>query len=513
MIRDARGLPDGEELEADLVIVGGGPAGLTIARALARSGPPVLLVESGGHGSDNGAQRLTAIEESSSDLHPHGETRWRQLGGTAHIWSRSADRWARYLPLTPLDLERRDWVPDSGWPFGWAELEPYLSGALEVCGVRAPSYRLEDWESAEAPRLPLDPSRFETAIETFGAPEVFTERYPAELDQESGVTVLTNATAAALEQREGSEAVERVRLAVLGGGRRAVRGRRFVLAAGAIENARLLLLSNAREPAGIGNRHGLVGRYLMEHAKVHAGILRARDPALMGRTALYDVRDVGGGMIGAKLALAGSAQREFGLLAGAARLVRAGGIRWSRVPAGEPAFDIELQTELVPDPANRLTLSGNARDELGMPRAALRWRWSERELSSIARTELLLAAELTRAGAGDVELPPAGALPELTSPSSHQMGTTRMHDDPSRGVVDGSGRVHGVPNLWVSGASTFPTGGYANPTLSIVALALRLADELGRRERPGGGAVAPGGEDGPPAPCERRGEADHDDAR
>lgn len=497
MILDGRALPDGTELDSDLVIVGGGPAGLTLARALARGGTRLLLVESGGRDADDGAQRLTALEESASDLHPHGETRWRRLGGTAHIWHRSADRWARYLPLTPLDLERRDWVPDSGWPFGWAELEPYLPGALEVCGVPEPSLRVEDWESAEAPRLPLDPSRFETAVETFGPPEIFTERYPRELASEAGVTILTNATAVALEQREGSEAVDRVRLGVLGGGRRVVRGRRFVLAAGAVENARLLLLSAGREAAGIGNRRGLVGRYLMEHAKVHAGILTARDRALMGRTALYDVRRVRSGMVGAKLALAGAAQREFGLLASAARLVRAGGIRWSRAAAGEPAFDVELQTELSPDPENRLTLSPHGRDELGLPRASLRWRWGERELASVRRTERLLASELDRSGVGRLELGDPDALPELTSPSSHQMGTTRMHDDPARGVVDGSGRVHGVPNLWVSGASTFPTGGYANPTLTIVALALRLAGELRGRERAGEGGSAAGDAEGP----------------
>ncbi len=499
MIVDARSLPEGAELEADLVIVGGGPCGLTVARELARDGPQVLLVESGGRAGDDGAQRLAELEEGASDLHPHGETRWRQLGGTAHIWHRSADRWARYLPLTPLDLEARDWVPESGWPFAWAELAPYLGRALATCGVEEPSLRVEDWERPGALRLPLDPSRFETAIETFGPPEAFTERYPRELESSPGVTILTNATALALEQGAGSEAVERVRLASLGGGRRSLRARRFVLAAGAIENARLLLLSNGREAGGIGNRRGLVGRYLMEHAKVHAGILTVGDASLMQRSALYDVRRMGAGMVGAKLALAPAAQREFGLLASAARLVRAGGIRWSRVPAGEPAFDVELQTELVPDAGNRLTLSEHGRDELGLPRASVRWRWSERELSSVRGTGRLLAGEFARAGVGRLDIPPPEAPPELTSPSSHQMGTTRMHRDPARGVVDAEGRVHGVPNLWIGGASTFPTGGYANPTLSIVALALRLADGLRKRRRedqrpvvrdPGTGATA-----------------------
>ena len=488
MILDARSLPDGSEHDAELCIVGGGPAGLVIARELAGTGPSgaglrILLVESGGRASDDGAQRLATIRESDSDLDPHGETRWRQLGGTAHIWHRSADRWARYLPLTPLDFEQREWVPDSGWPFAAEELARYLPRALAACGVPEPSYSARDWESAEAPRLPLDPSRFETAIELFGPPEQFTERYPAELAAAPGVTLLTNATAVALDEDEGGPAVRRARLACLGGARHAVTARRFVLAAGAIENARLLLLSNARQEAGIGNARDRVGRYLMEHAKVHAGILTAADPALMDRAGLYDVREVRGSQVGAKLALSAAAQRGERLLASATRLIRGGGIRWSRVPAGEPAFDVEVQTELVPDATNRLALSARERDELGLPLASLRWRWSERELASVRRTEELLAEELARAGVGHLDVPPPEAPPELTSPSSHQMGTTRMHRDPARGVVDATGRVHGVPNLWITGASVFPTGGYANPTLTIVALALRLAEELRREAR------------------------------
>ena len=479
MILDARSLPDGSALDTDLCIVGGGPAGLVIARELAGTGRRIVLVEAGGRDADDGAQQLTTVRESS-DLDPHGETRWRQLGGTAHIWHRSADRWARYLPLTPLDFEERDWVPGSGWPFAAEELARYLPAALATCGVREPSYRVEDWESAEAPRLPLDPARFETAIETFGPPELFTTRYPAELAEAADVTVVTNATVLALEEDEGGPAVRGARLGCLGGARHAVTARRFVLAAGAIENARLLWLSSDRQPAGIGNGRDLVGRYLMEHAKVHAGILTAAEPALMERASLYDVREVRGSQVGAKLALAAAAQRKERLLASATRLIRGGGIRWSRVPAGEPAFDVEVQTELVPKAANRLTLSEHERDELGVPLASLRWRWSERELDSVRRTEVLLAAELARAGVGTLATPAADAPPELTSPSSHQMGTTRMHRDPARGVVNAAGRVHGVPNLWITGASVFPTGGYANPTLTIVALALRLAEELQR---------------------------------
>jgi choline dehydrogenase-like flavoprotein len=92
----------------------------------------------------------------------------------------------------------------------------------------------------------------------------------------------------------------------------------------------------------------------------------------------------------------------------------------------------------------------------------------------------VVASELERRGLGRVEID-AEATPDPNT--HHHMGTTRMHRDPRRGVLDEHARVHGVANLFVAGSSTFPTSGFANPTLTIVALALRLADHLDQRLR------------------------------
>jgi choline dehydrogenase-like flavoprotein len=118
-------------------------------------------------------------------------------------------------------------------------------------------------------------------------------------------------------------------------------------------------------------------------------------------------------------------------------------------------------------------------DAFGMPRARLHWQLTSRDLESFDRAQSLWRAALVTAGA---EVTPLGPADEPWTarmvPAAHHIGTTRMHRDPAHGVVDENCRVHGTSNLFVAGSSVFPTAGWAPPTLTIVALALRLADHL-----------------------------------
>jgi choline dehydrogenase-like flavoprotein len=154
-----------------------------------------------------------------------------------------------------------------------------------------------------------------------------------------------------------------------------------------------------------------------------------------------------------------------------------GGYGWSRMK--EPArwlggFSLLTNIEQYPDPENRVVLS-KRKDPLGLPRAALHWRWTKEEQGTLERLRKTLAISIERSGMGKVTI-----LEDMApDPNAcHHAGTTRMHDDPRIGVVDSHGRVHGTDNLFVAGASVFPTAGFANPTLTIVALAIRLAHFL-----------------------------------
>jgi choline dehydrogenase-like flavoprotein len=133
--------------------------------------------------------------------------------------------------------------------------------------------------------------------------------------------------------------------------------------------------------------------------------------------------------------------------------------------------------EQVPRAESRVHLS-TSRDRLGMNTLVLDWKIDREESVSLVRLQSLLAERLSQRRAG--ELQGAGEAAPSYTDASHHIGTTRMSADPRLGVVDASTRVHGVANLFIAGSSVFPTAGSANPTLTIVALALRLADHLKR---------------------------------
>jgi choline dehydrogenase-like flavoprotein len=154
---------------------------------------------------------------------------------------------------------------------------------------------------------------------------------------------------------------------------------------------------------------------------------------------------------------------------------------WSQLPRKDRIYDVfEVlhQTEQAPHPDNRVVL-GEELDKLGRRKARMQTRWRDADIDSIRRSQTVFAQEIARAGLGRYEVELNGELPVIAHEgTSHHMGTTRMDVDPKQGIVDENCRVHSVSNLYIASSSVFPTGGYANPTLTIVALATRLADRV-----------------------------------
>jgi choline dehydrogenase-like flavoprotein len=150
-----------------------------------------------------------------------------------------------------------------------------------------------------------------------------------------------------------------------------------------------------------------------------------------------------------------------------------------------PRYVLAFRTvlETTPRPDSRVTLAP-ARDRMGVPCVRVDWRINDSDRRGLERLRRALAEAIASKGLGalveDQGIDDAG-WPSSMEGGKHHMGTTRMHVDPKRGVVDPDCRVHGVANLYVAGSSVFPTSGYANPTFTIVALALRLADHLKTR--------------------------------
>lgn len=144
-------------------------------------------------------------------------------------------------------------------------------------------------------------------------------------------------------------------------------------------------------------------------------------------------------------------------------------------------YSLDVHAEQEPNPDSRVTLATHARDALGMPRLRIDWRYTARDIDGVRRALALLADDFARSGVGTLDYDDGEVERELTrygAYGGHHIGTARMGRDPRTSVVDADCRIHGVDNLYVAGSAVFPTSSQANPTLALVALALRLARHL-----------------------------------
>ena len=481
MFLDAREVDEGTEIECDVCVVGAGAAGITIARALAATDLRVCVLESGGLEPD---RRTQALYEGEIAGRPYDllRSRLRFFGGSTNHWQ----GWCR--PLDEVDFDEREGLPHGTWPITRRELEPYYRGAHEICELGPYSYDPAFWARATRTTT-FDLGRdVADVVFQFSKPTRFGQRYRRDLERARRVRVLVNANLGKLELTPSGGRVERAQVATLGGRRFAVRANRYVLAAGAIENARLLLASNDVRTRGIGNENDLVGRYFCDHLQSPLGAFTLSEPRA-GRP-FYGVHQVRGQSIVAGLATSDRVVRAEGLVRFSAffqefpvegGLGRAVGAVMRDLEGGRASGPrvLHMVVEPAPDPDSRITLS-RERDALGLPKVRLDWRVGDAERRSVAHGAELIATALGAHGLGRLQSK-AGIEKrfwENVRGASHHFGTTRMQDDPRRGVVDSDCRVHGIPNLFVAGSAVFPRAGISNPTLTIVALALRMADHL-----------------------------------
>jgi choline dehydrogenase-like flavoprotein len=499
---DARTMPDRSTIDADLCIVGAGAAGLVLAAALIDSGLRVVLVESGQHTIDAETDALNDAD-SIGDYGELRNTRARGIGGTTHRWNTGVggEPGAKYLPLDEIDFERRAWEW-SGWPFARDYLTRYYSDAQAICGLGPFEYTAERW-AGDAALLPFRDSGLHTAVYQYGTASALRDARRSLIAASTSVQLLHGATVTGLVRASDTGPVTAMRWSTLSGTTGMVTASRFVLAAGAIENARLLLLSatNARPCAD------WVGRGFMEHPIDHSLELHSKEPALEGDSSFYQPHPVDGApAVMGRIALAPDLLRELQLpnasvrlqapadpailsrpasrgmarrlvpFRGARRVIGnvVRGISGSAGKMRGAHYRLLIDLEQLPHRDNRVVLANDV-DRFGLRRAALHWNWRERDEAHRVRIRAAIARELERAGAGrTTEHPDRPIEPQ----AHHHAGTTRMHDDPAEGVVDANLRVHGEDGLYLLGASVFPTAGVANPTLTVVALALRLAEHL-----------------------------------
>jgi choline dehydrogenase-like flavoprotein len=514
--------------EADVCIVGAGAAGLTVAAELEGSGARVLLLESGGRAFDERTQdlyRSRVVGLPHAGIH---ELRYRVFGGSTTRWAGQA------LPLADIDFSRREWVAESGWPIEPTELAPFYQRASEAMRIRPfpPEDDTQTWPSPLSPAPGFDPALLRARFSQFSPQPNFADVHGPRLASRGNVDVLLGANVTELMPDPSATALDALTVRSLRGRQVEVRSSYFVLCAGGLEVPRLLLASDRRCEGGIGNSHDLVGRCFQDHAGLEIGTIETTDPKRLRQT--FKPRREREETFFSFFSAAEELQRRERLL-NAAGTVQFGGearsvvaaktllraIRGSQLSAEARAEAPSALRALLRDPAPALraaarhfvlrqptfettgtpTLTtggeqepnlesrvylGDTRDELGMRQLVLDWRVTEHDLRSWRRFAEVAAAEFERLDLGRVRLHLERLPDDPTRVSGlvdagHHMGTTRMAADPLHGVVDQDCRIHGFANLFVAGSSVFPTSGFSNPTYTIIALAMRLADHLKAR--------------------------------
>ncbi|WP_171060986.1 GMC oxidoreductase [Poseidonocella sp. HB161398] len=518
MLIDSRGLPDGTVLDADICIVGGGPAGITLALELADSPLKVILLESGGMDFEPETQELYAGPNLGFQYDPLDEARLRFLGGSSNHWAGNC------MPLSPVDFEKRDWMAHSGWPISYDDLHPHYMRAQTYAELQTEQpYDYAHWaEKLGAANLPVDPEYLKTVGVNESPPTAFGYTYEDRLRAAGSLAVYLHANVLELETDDTASTVTGVQAACIDGPRFRVTARRYVLCAGGIETPRLLFLSNRVQQAGLGNGHDLVGRFFADHAAIRpvARILLSRPReeielytkpvyfdtgGLMATLASSDAllrREEIGGFIFHLFPAQSPGELSLTTLYRALR--RADPPPYLSTEIGNVLSDLDgavngvwkwggkhrgdlierdwlgpwLTFECVPNPESRVLLVDET-DRFGQRRIGLDWRLTETEMRTVKRATQILSQEVGRIGLGrtwTAALREDFDWPGHVARGKHHCGTTRMSDDPRTGVVDADCRVHGVSNLYIGSSSVFPTHGYANPTLTIVAMSIRMAD-------------------------------------
>ncbi|SDQ22111.1 GMC family oxidoreductase [Pseudovibrio sp. Tun.PSC04-5.I4] len=524
MIFDLQDLEDNASFETDICIIGAGAAGIVMALELSKKYREVILIEAGGLSYEDETQELydgPLKGHTNTDL---SYSRLRQFGGTTGHWT------GQCAPLDPIDFEARDCTGNTGWPIARADLDPFYERSQFYLELGEYKYSKQEWDGRlEGAALNLPGELVHHSVYQQSPPTRFATTYQDDIAASKNIRCILHANVTDIQLADGNNVVEKLTVKTLGGKQAKIAASRFVLACGGIENARILLATNKQRSAGLGNENDLVGRYFMDHLNIETSSLMLSDdrqnldyysqatdstdlriglkvnPALVRERGLLnntaflsvvwkdnarndDFRDhawlsfstlaktFAQGEVPERLSerACNVLESPSSVFVGITRNIK------RRLFQGDQISHVLLRqdAEQAPNRDSRVTLT-NDRDALGMRRAALDWRVATSDLESLNETHKIVGRAFGAAGLGRLQL-------GITDPTDlsevftgyHHMGTTRMHTEAKQGVVDEDCRLHSLANLYVAGSSVFPTCGAANPTLTIVALAIRLSDHL-----------------------------------
>lgn len=446
----------------DLCIIGSGFAGTFLGLEAARAGLSTVILEAGAESEEGpepqGLDGNFRFLNGGEIDYPLRAARTIGVGGTSRKWAGVLSR------LWPADLELESrYGMGADWPLGYDELDPYYCRAEEVLAAKGYSSRTgEPPRECPYPQPSEGPYEGPDELLALDQPEFYPvarsrrDRGPVRLAKEEIPAFVREPRATFLSDRQvtrlvtlDGQRIHHVETRGVDGRQEVIRARAFVVAAGAIESPRLLLLSTSDGfPTGLGNRSDLVGRFFHVHPLVELGF-RRQSPLPISDTAhrSYSLNEPfrGSGLSGCSL-------------------------QFRQYPGNQILW--KIQPEIEARPTNRIRLSENEVDGFGDALPVVELDYSERDRQTMAEGEAISAAQVDRLNDSGDQVGRAERW------RMHPAGTCRMGLDEASGVVDRDNRVFGLDNLFVSGACVFPSSGSSNPTLTVVALTLRLAEHL-----------------------------------
>lgn len=469
-------------------------AGISIAIRLAKKGRRVLLLEGGGLEYDAKSQQLYEGDSVGRSYFELDHARLRFLGGTSNHW----EGWCR--PLDDIDFRELPHKPMSGWPITAGDLRLHLRDVCDIFEI--------DAEFSDV-ALPAPSNDLNSIILQLSTPPVlFGEKYLREIQESEYIDLFVNANLRNIKIDEVNGRVSEFNVVNYKNPNEFwnFRARYFVLAMGGLENPRIMLASRSQVDKGIGNANDLVGRCFCEHFHVLGGFYAAesaqwpfmgtKEEIHLSPTSTFQERaEIGNArveLLPLNPELGGDMKERVrpllcynDVVSDFVRVFKS--LECNIRPAS--GGYIHVVSEQAPNRNSRVTLT-NKTDALGMPIIALDWQTLDIDRKTIVESVKAVGRYLATNDFGNIKLAdwiikenepiPGVAESSWLGAGWHHMGTTRMSSSPKTGVVDRDLRVFGHDNLFIAGSSVFPTAGHANPSFSMLQLALRLSDHLDR---------------------------------
>lgn len=503
-----------------LCVIGGGIAGLIFARRIAQSGKRVVVLESGYTSFDATIHKLNEIEDPSGRYTRALDGRYRGLGGSSSQWG------GRFIPISEHERHERAYIAQPGWPLGDRRVDSYGQALEHLFGIDQGPYDggevrnfegadfFSGWEEDISTRWAKCPPPARCNLKTV---------LRNELKRLAPLEIWLGATVCDFDLDRESGRLAGITARSFDGKTLKVTADRFIFAAGAIETTRLLLLLDERSDHRAFSGCNVLGAYFQDHLKAKVATIDRRNADFTNRIFAY--RFVNSTRRDLHLELSEHAQRKDAVASAFAyvamdfaasplsdlrRITR--GIQRGDVALGDVArlsrnlglltrsaywrfvkkqlfappdidFDLMVCAEQLPCATNRISLS-EARDAFGLRKARFEWAPRPADERTFRSAISHLAAYWRKSGLERFSplrwrheaVDPSRAIIEQAEACAHPSGSTRMGTDPAQSVVGADLRCHAVPNVAVASASVFPTAGSANPTFTIMKLALWLAD-------------------------------------